>query len=98
MTAKKRPVIATGCHDGRVVMYGWTTQRRPDQAGGITLDMAQLCVRWTGHGLGEMAATGPGPSCRIGPAVPRVWMADVRSITDVQPEAVGRWEAAPWGI
>jgi hypothetical protein len=42
-----------------------------------------------------LAATGPTVNCRIGPAAD-IELRNITSVSDVTPEAVKRWEAAPW--
>lgn len=90
------PVIACGAHKGQVVLFGWARSLDRECDGSIVLERAQMLVEWVGHGLGAMAATGPGSGCHVGPPVPRAWLADVRCIMQCTKESVEKWEAQPW--
>lgn len=88
----ERAVMVTTAHRG--VFFGYAT----DTDGEIVkLKRARLCLYWSADVKGFMglAANGPSKSCRIGPPAD----IDLRSITavvSVAPEAVTKWEAAPW--
>jgi hypothetical protein len=87
-----KPVLVTTAHRG--VFFGYA-----DETDGeiVRLKQARLCLYWSPDVKGFMglAATGPSKSCRVGPPAD----IDLRSITavvSVTPEAVKKWEAAPW--
>ena len=92
---KERAVIVTTEHRG--VFFGYATE-----VDGETIDLkrARLCTYWSPamKGFMGLASMGPDANCRIGPP------ADIqlRAITAVvavnNPEAVTRWEAAPWKV
>jgi hypothetical protein len=42
-----------------------------------------------------LAANGPSKSCRIGPAAD-ITLRSITAVLEVSPEAVTKWEAAPW--
>lgn len=89
----ERPVLVTTAHRG--VFFGYATE-----TGGATIKLrrARLCVSWTSdlRGFMGLASQGPKAGCRIGPAVENIELRDITSISDVSPEAVERWEKAPW--
>jgi hypothetical protein len=82
----------TTAHRG--VFFGYAT----DTSGTtIKLRAARNCIYWSRDCKGFMglAANGPSASCRIGPAAD-VELRDITCIADVTPEAVKKWEGAPW--
>lgn len=88
----ERPVMVTTAHRG--VFFGYA-----DETDGeiVRLKRARLCIYWSADVKGFMglAATGPSKSCKIGPPAD----IDLRAITavvSVTPDAVTKWEAAPW--
>lgn len=88
----ERAVMVTTAHRG--VFFGYATETDGEI---VKLKRARLCLYWSADVKGFMglAANGPSKSCRIGPPAD----IDLRSITAVvavTPEAVARWEAAPW--
>lgn len=88
-----RPVIVTTEHRG--VFFGYADDTSSDP---ITLKRARLCLYWSADVKGFMglAASGPSASCRIGPAVESIELRKITSVIAVTPEAVARWESAPW--
>lgn len=88
----EKAVMVTTAHRG--VFFGYAT----DWDGEIVkLKRARLCIYWSADVKGFMglAATGPSKSCKIGPPAD----IDLRAITavvSVTPEAVEKWEKAPW--
>lgn len=87
-----RPVLVTTEHRG--VFMGWAT----DTSGPIVrLENARNCLYWSAdvRGFIGLATTGPTKSCRVGPAA-AIEVRAVTSVVEVTPEAVARWEAAPW--
>ena len=63
----------------------------------ITLARARLCLYWSRDVKGFMglAANGPSTKCRIGPAAD-ITLRAITAVLEVTPEAVTKWEAAPW--
>ena len=92
-TAKERAVLVTTVHKG--VFFGYATETEGPT---INLRAARLCVYWTSdlRGFMGLATAGPSGSCRIGPAA-NIQVRDITSVVEVTPEAVTKWEAAPWG-
>lgn len=91
-TTTERPVLVTTIHRG--VFFGYAT----DTSGTtIHLRRARCALYWSAEvrGFLGLAATGPTANCRIGPAAD-IELRDVTSVTEVTPEAVAAWEAAPW--
>lgn len=89
---KERAVLVTTSHRG--VFFGYATETSGPT---INLRAARLCVYWTAdlHGFMGLAATGPNGSCKIGPAAD-IQVRDITSVSEVTPEAVEKWEKAPW--
>lgn len=87
-----RPVLVTTAHRG--VFMGYADATDGDV---IVLRRARLCVYWSRDVKGFMglAATGPSKDCRIGPPAD-IELRAITSVAEVTPEAVARWEAAPW--
>ncbi len=91
-TAAGRPVLVTTAHRG--VFFGYATDISGDT---IDLTRARLCVYWAPdlRGFMGLAAMGPNANCRIGPAAD-ITLRAITSVVSVTPEAVAKWEAAPW--
>lgn len=87
-----RPVIVTTEHRG--VFFGYATDTDGET---ISLERARLCVYWSRdvRGFMGLASGGPTDSCRIGPPAD-ITVRAITSVIEVTPEAVARWEAAPW--
>ena len=90
--AKERPVIVTTAHRG--VFFGYAANTDGDT---IKLRAARLCVYWDASMKGFMglAATGPGPSCRIGPPAD-IELRNITAVVEVNADAAAKWERAPW--
>jgi hypothetical protein len=88
----ERAVLVTTAHRG--VFFGHAIETDGDV---IKLRAARLCVHWSSdlRGFMGLASHGPGPGCRIGPAAD-IELRSITSVVEVSPEAVKRWEAAPW--
>lgn len=88
------PVIVTTEYRG--VFFGYAKPADIDKDV-IPLSRARLCVYWSTDVKGFMglAANGPSESCRIGPAAD-IKLRKITAVLDVTPEAVARWEKAPW--
>lgn len=65
----------------------------------IILKHARMCVRWSSsmHGILGLGAKGPNDACRISPAVPRITLKKVTSVTEMTDVAWKAWEKEPWG-
>lgn len=89
---KFRPVLVTTVHRG--VFFGYAENTDGET---VTLKKARNCLYWSADvkGFLGLAATGPTDSCRVGPAAD-ITLRNVTSVSEVTPEAVQRWEAAPW--
>ncbi len=89
----ERAVLVTTAHRG--VFFGYAAETGGET---IKLKRARLCLYWSADVKGFMglAASGPGASCRIGPAAD-IELRAVTAVLEVTPEAVAKWEAAPWG-
>jgi hypothetical protein len=63
----------------------------------ISLKRARLCVYWSSdlRGFMGLASNGPGNGCKIGPAAD-IELRAITAVVAVSPEAVAKWEAAPW--
>lgn len=89
---KERAVLVTTAHRG--VFFGHATET----AGAtIKLRAARLCVYWTTdlRGFMGLASHGPSNGCKIGPAAD-IELRDITAVVEVSPEAVARWDKAPW--
>jgi hypothetical protein len=88
----ERPVLVTTVYRG--VFFGYAE----DTSGStITLKRARNCIYWPAEQKGflGLASDGPLDDARIGPAAD-IEVRDVTCVAEVTPEAVLRWEAAPW--
>ncbi len=90
--SKERPVVVTTAHRG--VFFGYA-----DKTDGETIKLAKsrLCIYWSSDVKGFMglAANGPTSGCKIGPAAD-ITLRNITAVLEVTPEAVQRWESAPW--
>jgi hypothetical protein len=89
---KARPVLVTTAHRG--VFFGYATDTDGDT---IALTKARNCIYWSEdvRGFIGLAANGPSAGCRIGPAAD-ITLRNITSVSEVTPEAVVKWESAPW--
>lgn len=87
-----RPVLVTTAHRG--VFFGYATKTDGET---IQLKRARLCVYWTSdlRGFMGLASNGPSSGCRIGPAAD-IELRNITAVVAVSPEAVKKWESAPW--
>ena len=94
LRARKRAVLVTT--ELRGVFFGYTSSLTNDDKT-ITLAGARLCVYWSPdlRGFMGLATKGPTSDCRIGPPA-TITLYNITSITEVAPDAVKAWEAAPW--
>lgn len=89
---QERPVIVTTEHRG--VFFGYTEDADGDP---IILKRARLCVYWSQDlkGFMGLAAQGPSSSCKIGPPAD-IQIRKITAVIEVTPDAVKKWESAPW--
>ncbi len=87
-----RPVLVTTAHRG--VFFGYAAETNGST---IKLMRARNCIYWSTDvkGFLGLASSGPTPLCRIGPAAD-IELRDITAVCEVTPEAVAKWEAAPW--
>lgn len=85
-------VLVTTAHRG--VFFGYATKVDGET---IKLKRARLCVYWSSelHGFMGLASNGPSSSCKIGP-VADIELRNITAVATVTPEAVAKWESAPW--
>ena len=88
----ERAVIVTTEHRG--VFFGYATDTDGEQ---IKLRAARLCVYWSAdlRGFMGLASVGPSKDCKIGPPAD-ITLRAITSVVEVNPDAVAKWEAAPW--
>lgn len=91
-SSPEKAVMVTTAHRG--VFFGYASETDGEI---VKLKRARLCIYWSSdvRGFMGLAANGPSKSCKIGPPAD----IDLRAITavvTVAPEAVTKWEAAPW--
>ena len=87
--------IALVVTTARGVFFGWG-QKTNDKI--ITLKKGRMCISWTAdmRGVTGLAVLGPSMSCKIGLEVPELIIQDVTLVLECTPEAIERWQAAPW--
>lgn len=87
-----RPVLITTAHRG--VFFGYTEKTDGET---IALKRARLCIYWSSDlkGFMGLASQGPSSNCRVGQAAD-ITLRNITAVVEVSPEAVARWEAAPW--
>jgi len=91
-TTADRAVLVTTAHRG--VFFGYAS----DVSGAtIKLRAGRLCVYWSTamKGFMGLASMGPDAQCKIGPASD-IELRDITAVVSVTPDAVARWEVAPW--
>lgn len=88
----ERAVLVTTAHRG--VFFGYAKDTNGPT---INLTRARMCVYWSAdlRGIVGLAAKGPSDSCRISSSAD-MQLRDVTSVIEVSPEAVEKWEKAPW--
>src|SRR5690349_3275904 len=93
MAAKgERAVLVTTSYRG--VFFGYATDTQGET---IKLSKARLCVYWSTdlRGFMGLASHGPTKQCKVGSPAD-IELRGITSVVEVSPEAVARWEAAPW--
>lgn len=88
----RRPVVVTTAEKG--IFFGYASDTSGDR---IHLTRGRNCVYWSAdvHGFVGLASSGPSASCRVGPAAD-MEVRYITSVVEATPQAVERWEAAPW--
>ena len=96
---------AAGPRDGEVAVVVTTTYRgvffgytKDPMADPISLRAARNCVSWPAEQMGFVGLANPGPvrGCRVGPSADMPKLPGVTCVLLCSPEAVAKWEAAPW--
>lgn len=89
---KERPVLVTTSWQG--VFFGYATETEGET---IFLKRSRLCVYWSPdlRGFMGLASHGPSDHCKVGPAAD-ITLRGITAVVEVVPEAVERWEKAPW--
>lgn len=93
-TTQPVPVLVTTEHRG--VFFGYLVGEPKKEQ--VTLERARNCLYWSSdvRGFLGLAEIGPSKDCRVGPAAPKLTLFDITSVIECTPEAVARWESAPW--
>jgi hypothetical protein len=88
----ERAVLVTTAHRG--VFFGYAKATDGDV---IKLRSGRLCVYWptANRGFIGLAAQGPLDGARVGPPAD-IEVRNITAVVEVTPEAVDRWERAPW--
>jgi hypothetical protein len=88
----EKAVLVTTQHRG--VFFGYTTKTDGET---INLRAARNCVYWPSQQKGflGLANMGPVDGSRIGPAA-NIALRDITCVAECTPEAVTKWETAPW--
>ena len=86
-------LVITTAHRGVFFGYGI-----PSDSATIRIERARMAVYWPSdnHGVVGLASKGPISGAKIGPAAPAITLRDITAVMECTPEAVKRWEAAPW--
>lgn len=86
-------VVVTTKHRG--VFYGELASDVTPES--VTLKGCRNCLRWgDAKGFLGLAAFGPGPGHRVGPAAPSIVLYDITSVIECTPDAVKAWGGATW--
>jgi hypothetical protein len=88
----ERAVLVTTEHRG--VFFGYTSDTEGEV---INLRAARNCIYWSAENRGflGLASHGPTKEAKVGPAAD-LQLRKITSVAEVTPEAVKRWEDAPW--
>jgi hypothetical protein len=95
--SKEQFVLVTT--DKRGVFAGVLEENNVGEDGTVVLREARNCIYWDSglRGFLGLANPGPGPECRIGPAVPLLTLTGVTGIAECTDDARKAWESEPWG-
>ena len=97
MDSETKAVLVTTEYRG--VFFGYIpSNAKVSSDARITLASARNCIYWSQDvkGFLGLASIGPSDNCKIGPAVPKLELFKITSITDVTPDAVSAWEKSVW--
>lgn len=91
-TPTERAVLVTTTHRG--VFFGYAAETGGDV---IRLRKARNCIYWPTDNKGflGLASMGPLNGARVGPAAD-IEVRDITCVAECTPEAIDRWEKAPW--
>lgn len=94
MTDKKFVVVTTD-ETKRGVFGGYLESKDGDS---VVLSHARNCLYWSKEcrGVFGLAAMGPQQGSRVGPAVSRMELSGVTSISYASETAIQLWESEPW--
>lgn len=88
-------VLVTTSHRG--VFHGELESYDADKKTAIIKNV-RCCIRWRGmKGFIDLAVSGPGDRCRVTPAVPKMTIEFVTSITECTEKSQANWDSEPWG-
>jgi len=89
---KERAVLVTTEHRG--VFFGYAHETDGEI---IKLRSARNCIYWppSQKGFLGLASHGPVDGARIGPAA-NIELRDITCVAECTPEAIEKWEKAPW--
>lgn len=92
-----RIVLVTTDKDRRGVFCGELDSYDADKQCAV-LTNARMCIYWSAEtrGVLGLASIGPQHGSRVSPAVRRIELNGVTSVSDVSPEASREWEKEPW--
>jgi hypothetical protein len=87
-----RAVLVTTEYKG--VFFGYAEDTSGEV---IHLRKARNCLYWSSdvRGFMGLASSGPTPSCKIGPPAD-IELRKITSVVEVTPDAIAKWEGAPW--
>ena len=90
-----KPVVVTTEFRGVFFGYCEDESTTPER---IVLKDARNCVYWDSatKGVLGLASVGPIGSSRVGPKIPSLTAWKVTAVLEATPEAVEKWEQAPW--
>lgn len=93
-TTERQPVLVTTEYRG--VFFGYLVKNDAPQR--VVLADARNCVYWSAsvRGMFGLTSSGPDKDCKIGPPIPKITLYKITAVVEVAPEAVERWEEAPW--
>lgn len=93
--AKKQHVIVTTQHRG--IFFGELDGEISKER--VVLKGCRNVVYWSRdiRGFVGLATSGPGPGSKVGPAARRATLFGITGVLECEPEAVKRFEEAPWG-
>ena len=91
---KERAVVVTTAKRG--VFFGYATDTDGDV---IFLRKARMCVHWSSDmkGVLGLASIGPSSNCRISPPADGAFR-EITAVLEATPEAIQKWEGAPWKL